>query len=97
MLNKLPFLTGGHGIAMAVLMAAALGANAQPSHDCEAPEKPESFETQEQFDEFKAEAEAHMECLQAFYEEQAEISREAAAAANAAREEMEEFAASVNQ
>ena len=76
------------------LVMAPVGA--QPEHSCEPPEKPETFENREQQDEFIEEAQAYMDCLKEFFDEQAEISREAAEAANAARAEMEEYAASVN-
>ena len=46
---------------------------------------------------FFAEAQEYLDCLTAFYEEQAEASRLAAEAANAAREEAEEFAAEVQE
>ena len=81
----------------AVLTVCAANAFGQPEHSCEAPEKPEKFENQEELDGFMDEARGYMDCLKAFFEEQAEASKLAAEAANATRKEMEEYAASVNQ
>ena len=83
----------------AVLLASALlvpSVQAQPQHDCERPERPEQFESKEQGDEFVAAAREYLDCLKEFFEEQAEASRLAAEAANAARDEMQEFADTVN-
>ena len=79
-------------LSMTVWLAAV---NAQPQHDCVRPDKPEQFESEDARAEFFAEAQEYLDCLTAFYEEQAEASRLAAEAANAAREEAEEFAAEV--
>ena len=84
------------GLAALALLAVAVPLPAQPQHDCERPEKPESFESKEEQDEFVENAQAYMDCLLEFYNEQAEASRLAAEAANAAKAEMEEYAASVN-
>ena len=88
---------GLRALAALVLVFGLQSAFAQPEHDCEEPEKPESFENQDQYDEFIESAQEYMDCLKDFYDEQAEASRLAAEAANAARAEMEAYAASINQ
>ena len=66
---------------------------AQPSHSCYAPDIPEEFEDDQEREQFVAEAREFNECMKEFFDEQAALSREHAEAANAAKDELEAFAA----
>ena len=100
LLTRTPALVTPSVAFNAVLLASALllapSVQAQPQHDCERPERPEQFESKDQGDQFFESAREYLDCLVEFFEEQAEVSRLAAEAANAAREERQDFANTVN-
>ena len=85
--------------ASVALLALSTGrdAAAQPEHSCYQPEVPVDIVEAEEKEAFMEDARAYVDCMREFFDEQAELSREHAEAANAAKEEMEEFAALINE
>ena len=90
-------------IACAAAAAALLAlspsraALAQPEHDCYQPEVPVDIVEEEEKEAFMEEARAYVDCMREFFDEQADLSRQHAEAANTAKDEMEEFAALINE